>query len=118
VAILAYGWIAELELSLSLFLLSNSFVGFSLILCVLPMMAYVVDAFGLYSASAITSVIIARCLMSTFLPLILSPLLDAFSYGKGFTILAGGTLCLAPIPIMLYRLGSGWRQHSIYTKEG
>lgn len=80
-------------------------------------MAYVVDAFGLYSASALTAVLITRCLMSTFLPLLVGPLNDAVGHGWGFTIVAGVCLAVAPIPSLVMRYGEKWRQWSTYTRD-
>lgn len=80
-------------------------------------MAYVVDAFGLYSASAMTGLIVTRCLMGTFLPLSTGPVVDSLGYGWGFTLFSVGSLCLVPIPVLLFRYGKYLRQHSSYTRD-
>lgn len=116
-AIALYGWAAHLRLPLPLLLLSVSFVGSTLILATLPLSAYVVDAFGLYSASAMTGFIVARCLMGTFLPLATTPLVEAFGYGWGFTVLALVSLSLAPVPLVVMRYGTHWRYKSKYTRD-
>ena len=116
-AVLSYGWIAELKLPLWLLLVSVALLGTTLIICFVPFMAYVVDAFGLYSASAMTGVIVTRCLMGTFLPLTTGPLVGHFGYGWGFTVFAAVSTCLAPIPVLVMRYGPVWRQWSKYTKE-
>jgi MFS family permease len=113
----AYGWVAELRLPLVFLLLSVSCMGTTLMLGMLPVTAYVVDAFGLYSASAMTSVIVTRCLMSTFLPLATPALVDAFGYGWGFMAFTGLGLLLAPIPVLMLRYGAHWRRSSKYTRE-
>lgn len=113
-----YGWTAQLQLPLPYFLVSVGFVGMSLILATLPLSAYVVDAFGLYSASAMTGFIVARCLMGTFLPLATTPLVGEFGYGWGFTVLAFVTLAVAPIPAVVMRYGEDWRARSKYTRPG
>jgi hypothetical protein len=112
-----YGWAAQKHWPVPILLFSVGFMGFSLIIGMVPLMAYVVDAFGLYSASALTAVLIARCLMSTFLPLAVVPLTDALGYGFGFLVLATAFLVMAPIPIVVMRYGSRWRQSSDYTKD-
>lgn len=113
----AYGWIAEYQLPVLLLLASVVFMGATLLLTMIPLSAYVVDAFGLYSASALTGVIVTRCLMGTFLPLTESPLAEHLGYGLGFTVLSALSLVLAIIPICIFRYGEQWRQHSEFTKD-
>ncbi|KOS19315.1 putative transporter [Escovopsis weberi] len=116
-SIALFGWIICLQLPLVLLVLSVAFLGFSLMLASLPIMAYVVDAFGLYSASAITGIIVTRCLMGTFLPLSVQPLVGSFGYGWGFMVLGGISLLLAPIPMLVMRYGPQWRQRTSYTRN-
>lgn len=111
-----YGWIAEERLPVWLLLLSVGLLGTTILLSFIPLMAYVVDAFGLYSASAVTAVIVARCLLSTFLPLITKPMVDKVGWGWAFTLLGAIGLFIAPIPALVLRYGSRWRQRSEYTK--
>ncbi|ORY70948.1 MFS transporter [Pseudomassariella vexata] len=116
-AVAAYGWAAALHLHLSLLMLSTALLGFSLMFATLPLTAYVVDAFGLYSASALTAVIVTRCLGGTFIPLATGPLAERFGFGLGVSALALLGLCLAPVPVLLLRYGSKWRQRSKYTRD-
>lgn len=116
-AVVSYGWGAQLRLPLPLMLSSVGLLGFALMLAFLPLTAYVVDAFGLYSASAMTGLIVTRCLMGTFLPLLTGPAVDYLGYGWGFTVFGTASLCLIPIPILVLRYGPSWRQLSRYTRE-
>lgn len=115
--IAVYGWVVELHLPLWVLLLTIGFMGTTLLLSIPPIMAYVVDACGLFSASAMTGLIVTRCLASTVLPLATAPVVRAFGYGWGFSLLGAVMLCLAPIPIGIMRYGHIWRQHSKYTKD-
>ncbi|KAF2204001.1 MFS general substrate transporter [Delitschia confertaspora ATCC 74209] len=117
VTVTAYGWIAHLRLPVALLLVSVIMLGFTLILVIIPLSAYVVDAFGLYSASAMTGVIVTRCLMSTFFPLVIEPLVVSLGYGLGFTCLGAISLGLAPVPVFVLRYGDQWRQRSIFTHD-
>lgn len=117
ITVVLYGWAAECHLPVVWVLLSLAALGAGLMLATLPLMAYVVDAFGMYSASAMTAVIVTRCLMGTFLPLATEPLIEKLGYGLAFTCLGVFTLALAPIPIVIMRYGQKWRQRSAYTKD-
>lgn len=52
----------------------------------------------------------------TLLPLAIPPLTDALGLGYGFLVLAGVCLALLPLPIVVMRYGSRWRQKSVYTR--
>ncbi|RGP64961.1 major facilitator superfamily transporter [Fusarium sporotrichioides] len=67
--ILLYGWSAELGLPLPVVVFSLFLIGASIMLSVLPLSAYVVDAFKQYSASALTGLIVARSVMCTVAPM-------------------------------------------------
>ncbi|EME42332.1 hypothetical protein DOTSEDRAFT_54727 [Dothistroma septosporum NZE10] len=111
-----YGWVAQARLGLVWSLVSVALLGAGIMLGFLPLMAYVVDAFGIHSASAMTALIVTRCLMGTFLPLATAPLVELWGYGWAFTTLGGITLCLAPVPVVIMRYGHQWRQKSKYTR--
>lgn len=117
IAVALYGWAAEKRWSVAFMLFAVIFLGFSLLLGVVPLMAYVVDGYGVYSASATTALLVVRCLMGTFLPLAVSPLVEKLGYGWAFTVLAAIVLAVAPIPALVMRYGSKWREYSDYTKD-
>lgn len=112
-----YGWVAQARVGIVWSLVSVALLGAGIMLGFLPVMAYVVDAFGLYSASALTALIVTRCLMGTFLPLATAPLVDLWGYGWAFTTLGAITMALAPTPVLIMRYGAKWRQKSKYTRE-
>ncbi|KAH9882791.1 hypothetical protein J1614_000157 [Plenodomus biglobosus] len=117
IAVTSYGWIAQYKLPVPLLLASVSLLGFSLLLTMVPLSAYVVDACGIYSASAMTGVIVTRCLAGTFFPLTTVPLAEHLGYGWGFTCLGALSLSLAIVPILILQFGHGWRQSSEFTKD-
>lgn len=112
-----YGWVPYAQWSVWLLLLAVALLGFVIITIWVPLSSYVVDAFGLYSASAMTMVLIARCLGGTLLPLAIPPLTDTLGLGYGFLILAAVCLALIPLPAVVMRYGSRWRQSSEYTRN-
>lgn len=116
-SIAAYGWAAQLHLPVSVLLFVVGLLGASQMLVYLPLNAYVVDACGLYAASGMTAIIVLRCLMSTIFPLATEPLADRLGWGLGVSVLAGIGLVLSPIPILVFKFGTRWRQRSSYTKD-
>ncbi|RMY08751.1 hypothetical protein D0866_14717 [Hortaea werneckii] len=117
-SILLYGYTAQTHLPASFPLLAVILMGFSLLTTVVPLMAYVVDAFATYSASATTSVLILRCLMGTFLPLATGPLTDSLGYLAGFGVVAAVCVVLAPVPGLVFWFGEGWRRGCEFTRGG
>ncbi|KAK0930747.1 hypothetical protein LTR91_010506 [Friedmanniomyces endolithicus] len=112
-----YGWTADLHLPFPVLILSVALMGFTLILGLLPVTSYVVDAFGMYSASAFTAVLITRCLMSTFMPMAAQPLASVWGWGWGMCGLAAVCMALAPVPVVIFRYGGSLRERSTFTKE-
>lgn len=88
-----------------------------MIMIMVPMTSYVVDTFGVYSASAMTMVLIARNLGSTLLPMGIPPLTEALGLGYAFVVLGAVCLVLIPLPVVLMRFGARWRQKSVYTRN-
>ncbi|KAI1420810.1 MFS transporter [Xylaria sp. FL1777] len=117
-SVAAYGWAAQMRLPWPALLFTVGAMGTTMMFVYLPLNAYIVDAFGLYAASGMTAIIVARCLMSTVLPLATDPLVRRFDWGPGVSILAGMGLVFVPIPILVFRYGYRWRQLSRYTKDG
>jgi len=115
IIVAAYGWVPYAQLPITVMLLVVALLGFFIIMISVPMSLYIVDAFGLYSASAMTMYLVARCLGGTLLPLTVPPLTDALGLGYGFFVLAIVSLVLAPLPAVVMRYGPNWRKNSAYT---
>ncbi|KAF3764657.1 MFS general substrate transporter [Cryphonectria parasitica EP155] len=115
--VLLYGWSTQLRLPVVVLLLTVAIMGTFLMLSFVPVMAYVVDAFGVYSASSVTALIVTRCLMGTFLPLTAQPAVDRLGYGWGMTVFAAISVATIPIPLLVYKYGYKWRQTSKYTRD-
>lgn len=111
-----YGWVPYSDWSVYLLLVVVAALGFVSIVIGIPMSSYIVDSFGIYSASAMTVVLLTRCSMGTLLPLCIPLLTDALGLGYGFLVLAAICLVVIPLPVLMMRYGSRWRQRSIYTR--
>ena len=117
VAVALYGWVPGSHWPVYLLLLSVALMGCFLLMILVTLASYIVGAFGRYSASAMTIVLIARCLGGTLLPLTIPPLTDTLGLGNGFLVVAGICLALIPLPIGVMRYGPLWRQNSVYTRN-
>ncbi|ETN42216.1 uncharacterized protein HMPREF1541_04157 [Cyphellophora europaea CBS 101466] len=118
ITILLYGYLpahGPAAAPLWLTLLNVSIMGFCLLLGFLPILSYVVDATGVYSASALTAVIVVRCLFGTFLPLAVEPLVRRVGLAQGFALLAGVCWVLGVVPWVLFWRGRDWRRGSRIT---
>jgi hypothetical protein len=113
-----YGWAPHSHWPVQILLVIVALLGVVLIMTSIALSSYVVDAFGIYSASAMTIVLIARCLGGTLLPLAIPPLTNALGLGYGYLVLGAITILLLPLPVVLMRFGHPWRQNSIYTRDG
>jgi len=114
-AVMLYGWCAEYKLPLPILLFSMTWLRISMMLASSPLTAYIVDACGLYSASAMAGLISVRCLAGAFLPLFIAQLTDKLGYGGGFSVLGAFGSVFALIPVLVLRYGAQWRQRSRYT---
>ena len=80
------------------------------------MMSYAVDACGLYAASALTGVVVFRCLAGALLPVATVRMIGQLGYGWGFGVLGLVSLVLALIPVLVLCYGPRWRQRCEYTR--
>ncbi|KXJ85663.1 hypothetical protein Micbo1qcDRAFT_127688, partial [Microdochium bolleyi] len=97
--------------------LSAFWIRVSMTLAFLPLMPYIVDAFGLYAVSALTIAIVVRCLVGAFLPLEAAAMGRILGLGWGSTVLALMSAVVGVVPVLLLRYGSSWRQRSKYTRN-
>ncbi|KAF2826044.1 MFS general substrate transporter [Ophiobolus disseminans] len=109
--IVLYGWATVIHLSISIMLLCLALLGIMLTLFSTPIFAYIVDAFGDYSASATAGVIMTRGLMGVLVPLAVGPVIEVLGYGWSFTMLGASCLILSLLPlVMVMHEGGKWRQ--------
>jgi MFS family permease len=80
-------------------------MGFFLLFSYLPVLPYITELAPLYAASAMTSVIVVRCLFGTFLPLAVGPMVQRYGWAKAFIGLAVVGVAMAGIPIGLWIWG-------------
>lgn len=114
-ALALYGLCAENRLPLGLLLVSVAWTRMCIVLGLVPVMAYAVDACSLYSASAATGIVVLRCIAGASLPLLTVQMVECVGYGSTYILLSAVSLGLGLIPILISHFGPHWRQRSAYT---
>ncbi|PNS18362.1 hypothetical protein CAC42_6179 [Sphaceloma murrayae] len=110
IGLFAYGWSAQLQLPWAIPLLSTVLTGTGLLLIMLPLQTYLVDAFTMYAASAIAAATVLRCTFGAFVPLAGGPLYSSLGYGWGTSVLGFISLASLPVPFLLMKYGGALRE--------
>ncbi|KAI9659910.1 MAG: hypothetical protein M1821_001262 [Bathelium mastoideum] len=92
-------------------------IGAGLILNLVPVQTYFVDAYTRYAASAIAANTIVRSLVGGVLPLAGQPMYTKLGYGWGSSLLAFIALALAPLSWLIVRYGERLRTNPRYAVE-
>ncbi|KAK2810023.1 hypothetical protein FQN49_008565 [Arthroderma sp. PD_2] len=100
-----YGWTAEKAVHWIAPIVGTSFIGVGTICAFLPIQMYLIDAFGIYAASALATNTVVRSLFGATLPLAGKALYDGLGLGWGNSLLAFIALALSPIPLLLIKYG-------------
>ena len=111
-----YGWSVHARVQWMAPIIGTAFVGFGLMVIAITGSSYIVDAFGVYAASAIAATIVVRSLFGAVFPLVGPPLYARLGIGWGNTLL--GLLALLSLlpPLFLSTYGERMRKHSAVTK--
>lgn len=107
--LIAFGWTAERLVHWIVPILFTTLVGFGFVAVSLASWSYLVDAFGVYAASAIAATTVLRNIAAAALPLAAPPLYSKLGLGWGNTILGALALAVAPVPMLLIICGEKMR---------
>lgn len=111
VGLFALGWTLQNHNPWITPIISTGLIAFSMRVTLAAISSYLIDAYGVYGVSAISSTKIIRGLSDAFFPLIAPPLLDDLGFGWGFSTL--GFIALATIPVPLLGIKWGKRLRSV-----
>lgn len=117
IAIFWYGWSVEDHANPVIPIVGLGFFGFAMMAVFMPVNMYLVKAFDVHAASAISASVILRNILGAVLPLAGQGLYDALGYGWGNSVLAFISIALAPIPLMLIYYGPRLRQMDRHLKD-
>ncbi|KAK9381924.1 major facilitator superfamily domain-containing protein [Kockiozyma suomiensis] len=110
IGLIIYGWSSKYQVHWIVPMIGTYFIGVGILATLSPTMNYLVDAYGIYAASAASASTMVRSLGGAFLPLAGESMYDALGLGWGNTLLAFIVLILLPVPISLYYHGESLRK--------
>ncbi|KAF7325322.1 putative transporter [Mycena venus] len=103
--LLMYGWTAYHRVHWIAPMIGTGIMGFGMIVMVMVVTTYLVDAFTAHAASVTAANAVLRSLLGALLPLAGLGLYDAIGLGWGNTLLGLIALVLAPVPWLLSVFG-------------
>ena len=112
VGLIAFGWTAQMRIQYIVPIGFTYLVGFGFVAVFLASSSYLVDAFGIYAASATAATTVLRNAASAVLPLAGPPLFGRLGLGLGATVLGLVALVAAPVPLILMRYGQRMRTNN------
>ncbi|KAF3023721.1 hypothetical protein E8E14_014072 [Neopestalotiopsis sp. 37M] len=109
IALFFYGWTTEFHVHYMAPIMATGMIGVGLVSTTIPVRSYLVDAFGLYSASAIAGSAAFRNFCGTVIPLSGPPLYRRLGLGWGNSVLGFIALAIIPVPLLLMKFGQRLR---------
>ncbi|KAJ5633879.1 hypothetical protein N7528_001721 [Penicillium herquei] len=107
-----YGWSTDKQVHWIVPEIGNAVTGFGMIVTLMGIQTYLVDAFTRHAASAIAACTVLRSLAGGLLPLCGLKLYDKLGLGWGNTLLAFIALGVSPIPFLFNLFGAQLRARS------
>ncbi|QKX55433.1 uncharacterized protein TRUGW13939_02526 [Talaromyces rugulosus] len=105
-----YGWTSDKHVHWVVPIIALIPFGFGMMGIFLPVQTYFIDAGGRYAASAIAGLTAFRCLFGAFLPLAGPSMYASLGLGWGNSLLGFVALALVPVPAVIFKYGSRFRQ--------
>lgn len=79
----------------------------------MPSLAYLVDAYTAYAASATAAAIVSRSLLGALLPLAGNSMYDGLGVGWGTSVLGFISVAFLPVPLIFWKYGEKIRKSKI-----
>ncbi|KAJ5209477.1 hypothetical protein N7449_003856 [Penicillium cf. viridicatum] len=104
-----YGWSTDKVVHWIVPEIGNATTGFGMIVILMCVQTYLVDAFFAHAASAVAACTVLRSLLGALLPLCGLQMYEKLGLGWGNSLLAFLALAMAPIPILFQTWGESLR---------
>lgn len=110
IGLFLYGWTMQYQVHWIVPIIGTAIYGFGQLAVFLCIMSYLIDAFGVYAASALAANTVVRSIFGAVLPLAGARMYSVLGYGWGNSLLGFIALALIPIPIFLNKYGESLRK--------
>ncbi|KAH8819879.1 MFS transporter [Xylogone sp. PMI_703] len=117
IGLFVYGWTTEHDVHWIVPIIGCSFIGIGLITTFMPISSYLVDAFTIYSSSALAANTVLRSLFGALLPLAGPPMYQALGLGWGNSLLGFIALAMVPMPLLFWKYGEAIRTSKRFHVE-
>ncbi|PKS09902.1 hypothetical protein jhhlp_004525 [Lomentospora prolificans] len=107
-----YGWTAEYPEKIHWIvpIISHVFIGIAILIIMLSLQMYLVDAYTLYAASALAANTVVRSTAGAVLPLAGLEMYEKLGIGWGNSLLGFVSLALVPVPFFIIKYGEMLRK--------
>ncbi|KAG7041439.1 fluconazole resistance protein [Colletotrichum scovillei] len=112
-----YGWTTEKQLQWMLPIVGTAILGCGIVIVLMSISTYLVDAFTTYAASAMAASTVTRSLLGAFLPLAGDRLYQSLGLGWGNSLLGFIAFAMIPIPLVFYKYGQVIREMKLFKTE-
>ena len=109
-----YGWSTDKALQWIVPIVGMAVFAFGVAVCQVVSSTYLVDAYGIYAASAVAASVFLRFLASAVLPLAAPSMYAKLGLGWGNSILGFLALVFVPAPALMMKYGEGLRKLGKY----
>lgn len=113
----AFGWSVQYQLHWIAPILFSVLVGYGFVSIAISSWSYLVDVFGIYSASATAGTVILRNAGAAVLPLAGPSLMSKMDIGWAFSVLASLGIITVPVTLILLRVGARLRKAQPYSEH-
>ncbi|GAD96578.1 hypothetical protein NECHADRAFT_47622 [Paecilomyces variotii No. 5] len=103
IGLFLYGWSAEERLHWIVPIIGSAFLGAASFMIIMPSLAYLVDAYTAYAASATAAAIVSRSLVGALLPLAGNRMYNALGLGWGNSVLGFIAVVFVPVPLIFWK---------------
>jgi MFS family permease len=110
IGLLLYGWTAEYHMHWIVPIISTALIGIGNTVVFMCISLYLVDAFTVYAASALTANTVIRSVMGAVLPLAGQKMYNTLGLGWGNSLLAFVALAMLAVPLILFKWGEPLRK--------